>query len=419
MEPYWDMYPAHKKAEVVEILEEYRIGNLAPEERKKTLDVNDPFKNEPKRHPVLTLNSEKPFNAEPPLVLLADSYVTPSELFFVRNHLPVPNLNEKDYRLQISGENLKPITISLEDLKTKYKKRTVTTTIQCAGNRRSEMNDIKKVKGLNWGQGAISTAKWSGVLLKDVFEAAGIDEDAMEKAGVQHIVFEGYDKDMLTGTTYGSSIPIDKAMASRGDVILAYEMNDQPIPRDHGYPVRAVVPGVVGARNVKWLSKVVASKTESTSHWQQNDYKGFCPSVDWDTVNFSTSPAIQDLPVTSAICQPCPDSKVSRDEEEVTVKGYAWSGGGRGIVRVDISLDGGKTWSTANLKGPEQQPNRAWAWSLWQATVPIPEGVNKLDIVCKAIDSSYNVQPDTVAPIWNLRGVLSNAWHRVNVTVEE
>ncbi|KAK3747546.1 hypothetical protein QZH41_004806 [Actinostola sp. cb2023] len=418
LEPYWAMYPVHKKDEVVEILEEYRIGELDPEQRASNVDENDPFKKEPQRHPALRPNSVKPFNAEPPLELLADSYVTPNELFFVRNHLPVPNLNEKDYRLEISGENMKPVILSLDELKTKYKKRTVTTTIQCAGNRRSEMNVVKKVKGLNWTQGAISTASWSGVLLKDVFESAGLDEDAMEKAGVQHIVFEGYDKD-ITGTTYGSSIPIDKAMSARGSVLLAYEMNGKPIPLDHGFPVRALVPGIVGARNVKWLSKVVASKTESTSHWQQNDYKGFCPSVDWDSVDFSSSPAIQDQPVTSAICQPSQDSKVSRDEEHVTIRGYAWSGGGRGIVRVDVSLDGGKTWSTANLEGVKQRDGRAWAWSLWEATLPIPSGLSKLAIVCKAVDSSYNVQPDNVAPIWNLRGVLSNAWHRVDVNVEE
>ena len=304
IEPYWAMYPFHNKDAVVEMLEQYRIGRLAPDEHVTRVVSNDPFKDDPERHPALRVNSAKPFNAEPPLELLTDHYTTPNELFFVRNHLPVPILNEDDYKLEISGENMKTMTLSLDDLKTKFKKRTVIATIQCAGNRRNEMNRIKQVKGLNWSQGAISNAQWSGVLLKDVLEHAGLDQDAIERSAIQHVVFEGYDSDMLTGTTYGSSVPVDKVMSSRGDVLLAYEMNGRAIPLDHGFPVRAVIPGVVGARNVKWLSKVVASKNESTSHWQQNDYKGFCPSVDWDTVDFTSSPAIQEQPVTSGICSP-------------------------------------------------------------------------------------------------------------------
>ena len=194
-------------------------------------------------------------------------------------------------------------------------------------------------------------------------------------------------------------------------------MNGDPIPRDHGFPVRLVAPGIVGARNVKWLKKIVPSKEECTGHWQKNDYKGFSPCVDWDTVDFTTAPAIQDLPVTSAICEPAEGAVISADDEEISLKGYAWSGGGRGIVRVDVSLDGGKSWQVANLIG-DNKIYRAWAWKLWQATLPLPEGKDSLEICVKAIDSSYNSQPDSVAAIWNLRGVLSNAWHRVNVKVK-
>lgn len=240
---------------------------------------------------------------------------------------------------------------------------------------------------------------------------AGLDETSVE-----HIQFEGADHD-ITGSTYGASIPINTALSADRDVLVAYEMNGVPIPRDHGFPVRLVAPGVVGARNVKWLKKIVSSKEESSSHWQQNDYKGFSPSVDWDTVDFKSAPAIQDLPVTSAICDPAEGAVISADEGEISLKGYAWSGGGRGIVRVDVSLDGGKTWQAADLEG-ENKLHRAWAWKLWQATLPLPEGADSLQICVKAVDSSYNAQPDSVAPIWNLRGVLSNAWHRVNVTVK-
>lgn len=105
------------------------------------------------------------------------------------------------------------------------------------------------------------------------------------------------------------------------------------------------------------------------------------------------------------------------------MKGFAWSGGGRGIVRVDVSPDGGKSWTTAELTKPVQPWNRVWAWTVWRADVPLPEqapadeaGRKKHQFVVKAVDSAYNTQPDTMEPIWNLRGVLANAWHRVNVT---
>lgn len=309
------------------------------------------------------------------------------------------------------------MTLSLEDLKTKFPKRSVTATMQCAGNRRSEMNRIKLVKGLNWGAAAISTAEWTGVFLKDVLRYAGVDEVSVQQNGVRHIQFEGADHD-ITGSTYGASIPVESALSSERDVLVAYEMNGVPIPRDHGFPVRLVAPGVVGARNVKWLKKIVSSKVESSSHWQQNDYKGFSPSVDWDTVDFKSAPAIQELPVTSAICEPAEGAVIAADDGEISLKGYAWSGGGKGVVRVDVSLDGGKTWHVANLEG-EDKLRQAWTWKLWNATLPLPEGKDALQICVKAVDSSYNSQPDSVAPIWNLRGVLSNAWHRVNVTVKQ
>ncbi|XP_044169226.1 sulfite oxidase-like [Acropora millepora] len=412
LEPFWALYAVHSNQHVLDILEEYHIGSLVKDESSRHVgDIKDPYANDPGRHPALKINSKKPFNAEPPPQLLTDSLITPNDIFFVRNHLPVPDIDEKTYELEITGEGMKPMKLSLEDLKTKFPKHTITATMQCAGNRRSEMNKIKLVKGLNWGAAAISTAEWSGALLKDVLRYAGLDDSSVE-----HIQFEGADHD-ITGSTYGASLPVDTALSPKRDVIVAYEMNGVPIPRDHGFPVRLVAPGVVGARNVKWLNKIVASKEESLSHWQRNDYKGFSPSVDWDTVDFKSAPAIQDLPVTSAICEPAEGAVISAEDEEITLKGYAWSGGGKGIVRVDVSLDGGKTWHVADLKG-ENKLNRSWAWKLWHATLPLPKGADSLQICVKAVDSSYNTQPDSVAPIWNLRGVLSNAWHRVNVKVK-
>lgn len=130
---------------------------------------------------------------------------------------------------------------------------------------------IKPVKGLNWGSAAIGTAKWTGVRLRDVLKAYGIDESNL--GNIKHVHFEGLDTD-VANVPYAASIPIHKALDPRGDVILAYEMNEEPISRDHGYPLRVIVPGIVGARNVKWLNRIVVSDKESNGHWQQNDYKG-------------------------------------------------------------------------------------------------------------------------------------------------
>lgn len=228
-----------------------------------------------------------------------------------------------------------------------------------------------------------------------------------------------------TSTHYAASIPLAKAMDPRGDVILAYEMNGQPLPRDHGFPVRIICPGIVGARNVKWLSRIAISDSESDSHWQQNDYKGFSPSTDWDNVDFSKSPAIQNMPVTSAICTPKSDQQIKRNlNGTITVKGYAWSGGGNKIVRVDVTADNGKTWYVAKLqhgiKQNEDNSNingRNWAWTLWSAEIPIVKGAKAIEVWSKAVDANYNVQPETFENTWNLRGVLSNAYSRVKCNI--
>uniref|UniRef100_UPI00358E776E sulfite oxidase, mitochondrial n=1 Tax=Myxine glutinosa TaxID=7769 RepID=UPI00358E776E len=427
LEPFWEMYAVHSNPEVLSILEKYHIGYVDADEVAMAGGVSsDPYACDPPRHPVLIVNSSKPFNAETPAEILTASYFTPNAFFYKRNHLPVPDIDPEEYRLEVRGRGIPtPVFLSLEELKEKFPKQEVVATLQCAGNRRKEMSHVRPVKGLSWNIGALGNARWGGVWLRDVLRYAGFQEDGMQ---VQHVQFEGRDQD-VTGSAYGSSIPLRKAVAEKNDVLLAYEMNGEELPRDHGFPIRVVVPGVVGARSVKWLHRIVLSHEESRSHWQRNDYKGFSPSVDWTNVDFSKAPAIQELPVQSAITEPAEGQQVSADDGELVVRGYAWSGGGREVVRVDVSLDGGCTWNVAQLEPPyvseddrngqgqQTEDGRAWAWKLWTLQAPLPVEGGKLDIVCKAIDSSYNVQPDSFEPIWNLRGVLANAWHHVHVTV--
>jgi len=414
LEPYWDMYAIHKKNEVLDILSEYHIGKLRKIDWATEKKTEGPFANDPKRHPALLANSKEPYNGETPTVLATDTLITPNELFFVRNHLPVPDLKATECKLKVEGDK-QCISLNLDDLKTKFKKVELISAIQCAGNRRSEMNKIKKVKGLSWSHNAISNAKWSGVLLKDLLLAAGVDP---EDKSIKHVHFEGADKGP-SGAPYGASIPINRIFQKNLPILVAYEMNGEPLPRDHGFPLRIVAPGIVGARNVKWLQRIAVSPDEYQGHWQQNDYKPFSSNVDWDTVDFSKSVAIQELPVTSAICVPTDGSVVHESEEEFIVKGYAYSGGGNGILRVDVSIDGGKSWLTADLMHSDQEIDDMYSWTLWQCTVPIPENHSgKMSVMCRAVDTSCNTQPDTVAPVWNLRGCLNNSWHNVEVVID-
>lgn len=420
LEPYWRLYAQHNAEFVLELLEELRIGNLQPDE-KWIRDVSakaisgeaaDPYENEPSRNPALVVQSQAPFNAEPQMHLLVQQQTTPNDLFYVRNHMPVPDINPEEYQLEIIDTDGTQLgTFSLLELE-KLPKYEIAATVQCAGNRRNELNVVKKVKGGRWDAGAISNATWAGARLSDVIALARkpwTGNRAHSGPDARHICFEGLDKDAATGTAYAASIPMD-ILQRVPDVLLAYEMNGETLPRDHGYPIRAVVPGVVGARCVKWLGKVVLSEEESTSHWQRQDYRSFSPDVDWHNVNFDDAPSIQEMPVVSAICK----HEVDPASGEVSMSGYAWSGDGKAIVRVDVSADGGKTWCAAVLRNKEERRNQTYDWTLWDSKMKISKD-DKVELVCKAIDSAYNTQPQSVDAIWNLRGLLNNAWHRVEV----
>lgn len=416
IEPYWDIYQQHKNQEIVELLEELRIGNLDERDivEEEYHDDEDLYRNDPKRHPALLVNSQKPFNAETPAELIMDNFFTPNDLFFVRNHMPVPDVDVKKHRLMIEGISIKqPIVLSVEDLKHKFTQVSINATLQCAGNRRVDMAKLKKVQGLNWKGTAIGNAKWTGVRLREVLIRAGVDPNDKR---IKHVIFRGCDMDD-EGNAYEASITFEKAM--RDEVIIAYSMNDQDIPRDHGYPLRLIAPGIVGARQVKYLTSICLSEEESTSHWQKKDYRALPPHIGLlDHQDFELVPSIQEYPVQSAFCYPMGPTKISRSEGEFEVRGYAWSGGGRGIIRVEVSPDGGETWQSAQLQqDPNQDMDHMWSWTFFKTTVKIPKEVNKLDLVCKATDRAYNTQPDTMRGIWNVRGLINNAWHHVHVDI--
>ncbi|EGC40108.1 hypothetical protein DICPUDRAFT_52167 [Dictyostelium purpureum] len=379
------------------------------------------FENEPYRDPDFIINHKAPFNAEPKPDVLVQSFITPTEKFYVRNHAPVPDICPTAYTLKIDGLVGQPLTLSLNDIKTKFEKVTITAHLQCAGNRRTAMSEYKKVKGVGWGIASLSNATWGGCRLRDVLLHAKIFS---KESGANHAVFWGLDFGCPedNGKPYGSSITVEKAMDIDGDVLLAYEMNGETINRDHGFPLRVVAPGIIGARSVKWLDKITISPHESESFFQRRDYKIFHNGVDWNNVEkyWDKTPSLQELSIQSAICVPAPNSALYLP---FTITGYATSGGGRKIERVDVSLDGGETWDYAELLGEDKGVcTKYWGWTLFRYTItklPQLEGKDstKIKLVCRAWDLSSNTQPKDVKDIWNLRGVMNNCWHTVDVTI--
>ncbi|KAG6047324.1 hypothetical protein E4U39_000561 [Claviceps sp. Clav50 group G5] len=471
IDPYWDIFSIHKNQYVYDILSQYLIGYVDRADLingKPAQDqIEDPFQNEPDRHPSLITRTAKPRNAETPSEALSSHFLTPNELFYVRNHMWVPSVEanaSEDHHLTIELVDGTMKEYTLRDLKTKFPPRKVTAVLQCSGNRRSHMNvdSGRKTNGLPWQAGAISNASWEGVLLSDLLADAGLDlNEARNGLGdTKHVQFMGME-------AYGASIPIKKAIDPLGDVLLAYSMNDEPLPRDHGFPLRAIVPGYVAARSVKWLNHVTLSDEESPSQWQRKDYKCFGPNqtkVDWDA-----APAIQEMPVQSAITslqlgkwtKPSAEPHVlknsdainspsqSTPEQEITMAGYAFSGGGRSIVRVDVSLDGGTSWDQAHIlpdcvtkngKPSPCQGNGSWAWTRWsfKGHIPLdslkektpksteaqttdtskPSTQRCTTVLVKATDDAYNTQPDSHTATWNLRGNLASAWHRIQVCTD-
>ncbi|PIA51159.1 hypothetical protein AQUCO_01100179v1 [Aquilegia coerulea] len=303
----------------------------------------------------------------------------------------------------------------------KLPKYEVTATLQCAGNRRTAMSKTKTVKGVGWDVSAIGNATWGGAKLSDVLELVGIPKlTSVTSSGGKHVEFVSVDMcKEEKGGPYKASIPLNQATNPEADVLLAYEMNGEPLNRDHGYPLRGIVPGVIGARSVKWLDSINIIAEECQGFFMQKDYKMFPPTVDWDNINWSTRRPQMDFPVQSVICS-FEDVDVVK-QRKVTISGYAVSGGGRGIERVDVSVDGGQTWIEASRYQKADVPyigddksSDKWAWVFFRAEAEIPRNA---EIVAKAVDTAANVQPENVKDIWNLRGILNTSWHRVQVRV--
>lgn len=419
IEPYWNIFTIHQKQDVYDILEQYFIGLIDPQDlvdgKAPADQIDDPFKQDPQRDEELLVQNPRPFNAETPPSDL-ESFITPIGKFYVRNHLWVPGADATGAKLTVEMQDGETKEYSVDDLRNKFKEYTITATMQCSGNRRSHMTEgSSPTNGIQWDIGAISNAEWTGIRLVDLLKDAGLDPLDIPD-DVKHVQFEGAE-------AYGASVPIEKAIDQFGDALIVYAMNGEPLSRDHGAPLRALVPGTVAARSVKWLQKILLSEEESNSQWQRRDYKCFGPN-EGGTPDWDSAVAIQEFPVQSAITSAhkvtknrLDNSKLARvyglEEESVILRGYALSGGGRRVVRVDVSPDNGKTWQQAEFHHAEEKGHRSWSWRQWSLAVPTRLLSN--NVCVKATDDGYNTQPENFPPYYNFRGNLANSWHRVPV----
>lgn len=352
------------------------------------------------KHPALSIYTESPLNIGTPTELLAGEFLTPTDRFFVRSHAPIPQIDPQSFRLKIGGLVDTPMQYTLDALQTRFASHTVPVTLQCAGIRRVELDAHQPIPGeLLWNLDAIGTAQWSGVRLCDVLAAAGIQSEAV------HVAFAGGDLNPDGSIHFGASIPLEKALSE--EVLLAYAMNDQPLPLEHGYPLRLLVPGYIGARSVKWLTDIHVQTTPSANYYQAKGYKRFPPEMNAQTVDWNAGEMLAELFVNSLMLSPANGDQLPAGQ--ITLSGFAIAGGENLVERVEISLDGGSTWQPADLKGEAQR----WVWRFWQASVNLPRGTHEL--VVRAFDSGGNAQPEEIAQVWNFKGYMNNAYQRVRI----
>jgi len=390
-----------------------------------------------KRAPELVrLTGRHPFNVEPPLpLLIAHGHRTPASLHYVRNHGKVPiKYDEKtadkifdEWRCELlAGHGVeKDASLSLAFLQT-LPKVARPVLLVCAGNRRKEQNMVKRTIGFNWGAAGLGMSEWGGCHLADVLAAHGVSTDPATWDDGRHVAFRGPDKELPAGAdgSYGTSLPLRYVMDKSNDVILCWEQNGQRLQADHGFPLRIIIPGFIGGRMVKWLKEIKVSDACSDNHYHFKDNRVLPVNVTPEQAEaegwwFKPDYIINELNINSAISSPGHGEvlKLKDMKETYDVKGYAYGGGGRKIIRVEVTLDGGRSWhlvKDGNVTHPPNTPTPAgkyWGWCFWTITVPTADLLKATNVACRAWDAAMNTQPKELT--WNVMGMLNSPWFTV------
>ena len=411
------------------------------EEPKSVLDVDKktPDKWLPRDPRLIRLTGVHPFNVEAPLSdLYNEGFLTSPELFYVRNHGHVPQVDDAnipDWEFTVEGLVENPLKLTLRDLLAQYEQRTYPITLVCAGNRRKEQNVVRKTKGFSWGAAGVSTALFTGVVMADVLKKA------KPKRGARYVCMEGADK--LPNGYYGTSVKLNWVLDPNRGMMLAHRMNGEMLRPDHGKPLRVVIPGQIGGRSVKWLKRIIITKEPSDNWYHIYDNRVLPTMVSpeesankpawWMDERY----AIYDLSTNSAIAYPAHEEQLCLvgSEPNYRVKGYAYGGGGRRVTRVEITLDKGKNWRLANVDYAEDRYREAgvqklyggtldmedreasFCWCFWNIDISTSELATASDIFVRAMDESMNLQPRDM--YWSVLGMMNNPWFRVTISKEK
>jgi sulfane dehydrogenase subunit SoxC len=325
--------------------------------------------------------------------------VTPIGLHYLLIHYDIPVVVPADWRLRIDGHVRREIELSLDEIRARPAARQ-RVTMECAGNGRARLDP--RPPSQPWVLEAVGTAEWGGTPLRPILEEAGLRDEAVE------VLFTGLDRGVEGDIeqNYARSLPVAEAL--RDDVLLAYEINGQPLPPQHGFPVRLIVPGWYGMTSVKWLDRITLLDRPFDGYQQRHSYR---LRQEEDEVG---EPLTRMQP--RALMVP-PGIPVFQTRERVLdlapcrVEGRAWSGWAP-IASVQISTDGGGTWEEASI----EEPASPWSWSSWSYLWE-PGAPGRFELCCRARDAAGNEQP--VHPPWNLGGYANNAVQRVVVTVAD
>ena len=342
----------------------------------------------------MVMHRAHPLNCETSLAALVGGVVMPNARFYMRNNFGMPNLNAEAFRLTIGGLVERPQRFTIRDLQN-MRSKTQVVTLECAGNGRALFD--RPTEGEKWGLGAVSTAEWTGVPLVEILDRAGLRPDAKD------VLFRGADGGIADGRSdsmrFERSLQVDDARD--GDVLLAYAMNGEPLPVEHGYPLRLIVPRWYAVASVKWLTDIELIDRAFVGHYQGNKYR-----YEWERDGRIVSEPVTLQRVRALITEPVPDAGVRAGE--LAIRGVAWSGAAP-IARVEVSVNG-SDWQEARLVS--ERNRHSWQW--WELITHV-ERPGDLVLRARATDLAGRTQPDRAE--WNRLGYGNNAIQEVPITV--
>ncbi|KAK8097660.1 uncharacterized protein PG998_013146 [Apiospora kogelbergensis] len=433
----WEKYPVKKK-QAAEVLKQYDFP-VPPEFQLQPLPKSNPIltgERWKQYHYAMGPNLEKlpdiswdyvkkeksedmihvlqfPYNGETPRDRLVETEITPNKDHFVRNHGGIPEIDPQEYTLDISGLVKNPQRLTLADLQNEalFPRQSSTVTLQCSGTRRMEQisvypGDGDELINAPWSEGAIGNARWTGVSLKKVIKHCGGLVD-----GADHLEFYGADTYFKKGQAYNYVVSVPWRKVKANEVLLAWDMNGEPLPKIHGFPLRTVVFGYIGARSCKWLYQIKGIRGPSQAPVQKKEYLYYTPQVGKQNAMYSNGFSIQDMPVSSAIMSPVDMAQIVHDGK-VRLKGWAYSGGGHWPIRVEVSADGGSVWYEVP---PENMSTKYFhGWRLWEIEMPV-DAEGWLEFCVRCWDNALNTQPTFVRSAWNWDLHVTSSCHRVKI----